>query len=224
MRELTLVIPAKFESESLPIFYREIVNLNCKKIVVLENDDQNTIDAIENLSDLEIVFQKNKGYGSALIEGIQNTHTEFFCIINADGSMDPKYLNEMLSKMKSQDLDFLFASRYENLGGSEDDSFITKLGNFIFTKIGNIFFNLKITDILFTYVMGKTQNFNDLDLKSQDFTLCVEFPIKSNRKKQKIETFPSFERKRIGGKKKVNEFRDGFLILIKMIKMYFRND
>ena len=224
MRELTLVIPAKFESESLPIFYQEIANLNCNKIVVLEETDQKTINAIENLSGLEIVFQKNKGYGSALIEGIQNTRTKFFCIINADGSMDPKYLNEMLSKMKSQNLDFLFASRYENLGGSEDDSFITKLGNFIFTKIGNIFFNLKITDILFTYVMGKTQNFNNLDLKSHDFTLCVEFPIKSNRKKCKIGTLPSFERKRIGGKKKVNEFKDGFLILIKMIKMYFIND
>ncbi len=224
MKELTLVIPAKFESESLPIFYEEIKNLSCKKIVVLEKTDTKTLDVIKNHNDLEIVFQKNKGYGSALTEGIQNTKTEFFCIINADGSMDPRYLDDMLSKMKIQNLDFLFASRYEKFGGSEDDSFITKIGNFIFTKIGNIFFDLKITDILFTYVMGKTQNFNNLDLKSRDFTLCVEFPIKSNRKKYKIETLPSFERKRIGGKKKVNEFKDGFLILIKMVKMYFRND
>ena len=81
MRELTLVIPAKFESESLPIFYQEIANLNCNKIVILEETDQKTINAIENLSGLEIVFQKNKGYGSALIEGIKNTRTEFFCII-----------------------------------------------------------------------------------------------------------------------------------------------
>ncbi len=224
MKDLTLVIPAKLESESLPIFLKEIINLNCKKIVVLEEADTQTINAIKNFDDLRIVFQKNKGYGSALIEGIQSVETDFFCIINADGSMDPKYLYEMLSKIKIQNLDFLFASRYENLGGSEDDSFITKLGNFIFTKIGNIFFDLKITDILFTYVMGKTQNFNNLDLKSNDFTLCVEFPIKSNRKKCKIGTLPSFERKRIGGKKKVNEFKDGFLILIKMIKMYFIND
>ena len=224
MKDLTLVIPAKLESESLPIFLKEIINLNCKKIVVLEEADTQTINAIKNFDDLRIVFQKNKGYGSALIEGIQSVETDFFCIINADGSMDPKYLYEMLSKIKIQNLDFLFASRYENLGGSEDDSFITKLGNFIFTKIGNIFFDLKITDILFTYVMGKTQNFNNLDLKSHDFTLCVEFPIKSNRKKCKIGTLPSFERKRIGGKKKVNEFKDGFLILIKMIKMYFVND
>ena len=224
MRDLSLIIPAKYESESLPLFLDEIKNFKCKKIVILEANDLNTINSIKSFTDIKIHFQITKGYGSAIREGVSITDTKYFCIINADGSMDPKYLNEMLSKMKSQNLDFLFASRYENLGGSEDDSFITKLGNFIFTKIGNIFFNLKITDILFTYVMGKTQNFNNLDLKSHDFTLCVEFPIKSNRKKHNIDTLPSYERKRIGGKKKVNEFKDGFLILLKMIKMYFKND
>tara|TARA_B110000444_G_C18716110_1_gene536132 strand:+ start:714 stop:836 length:123 start_codon:yes stop_codon:yes gene_type:complete len=33
---------------------------------------------------------------------------------------------------------------------------------------------------------------------------------------------PSHERKRIAGKKKVNEFRDGFKILIYMIKSFFK--
>ena len=78
MKDLTLVIPAKLESESLPIFLKEIINLNCKKIVVLEEADTQTINAIKNFDDLRIVFQKNKGYGSALIEGIQSVETDFF--------------------------------------------------------------------------------------------------------------------------------------------------
>jgi hypothetical protein len=32
---------------------------------------------------------------------------------------------------------------------------------------------------------------------------------------------PSFERSRLGGKKKVNEFKDGFLILFAMFKFFF---
>jgi len=116
----------------------------------------------------------------------------------------------------------LFASRYEKpQGGSDDDDLITLIGNYFFTKIGNIFFSLKITDILFTYVMGKTSKFNNLNLKSNDFTLCVEFPIKAKRYNHKLGTIPSYERSRIGGKKKVNAFKDGLLILIKMIKMFF---
>ena len=223
MKNLTLVIPAKREKESLPDVLEELKKYEFKILVVLEENDIETIEAIKRF-DCEILYQKNKGYGDALIHGINNVQTELFCIFNADGSFNPKELSVMQDKIYKDNFDFVFASRYEKNCSSEDDTWVTFVGNFIFSKIGNIFFNLKITDILFTYVMGKTQNFNNLDLKSHDFTLCVEFPIKSNRKKHNIDTLPSYERKRIGGKKKVNEFKDGFLILLKMIKMYFKND
>ena len=222
MQDLTLVIPAKYESESLPIFLNELSNLDCRKLIVLESSDEETITSINQFKDIEILYQKNKGYGSALLEGVNFTKTKFFCIINADGSMNPDYLENMLNHIKTENLDFVFASRYEKPnGGSDDDNLITSVGNYIFTKIGNIFFSLKITDILFTYVLGKTKSFNDLKLSSHDFTLCVEFPIKANRCRYKLGTVPSYERSRIGGKKKVNAFKDGVLILIKMIKMFF---
>ena len=222
MQDLTLVIPAKYESESLPVFLNEISELKCKKLIVLENTDIATINAIKNFQGIEILYQKNKGYGSALIEGVNFTKTDFFCIINADGSMNPKYLDQMLELVKVKNLDFLFASRYDKPnGGSDDDNLITLIGNYIFTKLGNIFFSLKITDILFTYVLGKTLSFNNLALKSKDFTLCVEFPIKANRNQCVLANIPSYERSRIGDKKKVNAFKDGMLILLKMIKMFF---
>ena len=36
MLDLSLVIPAKYESESLPVFLNEIKDYRCKKIVILE--------------------------------------------------------------------------------------------------------------------------------------------------------------------------------------------
>ena len=33
-------------------------------------------------------------------------------------------------------------------------------------------------------------------------------------------SLPSYEKKRIAGKKKVNAFKDGFLILLEMIKLF----
>ena len=223
MKDITLKIPAKLESESQPIFFKEIKHLNCKKIIILEENDYKTINSIKNFEGIKIHYQKNRGYGSAIIEGIKITNTKFFCIINADGSMNPNYLDEMKDKIESHNLDFLFASRYEKPGGgSDDDNLITFFGNYFFTKIGNIFFSLKITDILYTYVMGKTLSFNNLNIISKDFTLCVEFPIKANRKGYKLGTSPSYERNRIGGKKKVNAFKDGIYILLKMNKMFIQ--
>ena len=222
MQDLTLVIPAKHESESLPIFLKEINHFLCKKIIVLDENDLKTIDAIKNFNEIEILYQKKIGYGSALIEGINSVNTTFFCIINADGSMNPSYLPSMLEKVKNNNLDFLFASRYEKPdGGSDDDNSITSIGNFFFTSIGNLFFSLNISDILFTYVLGKKKNFQNLKITSEDFTFCVEFPIKAKLQRTKYETIPSYERNRIGGFKKVNAFKDGLLILLKMVKMFF---
>ena len=222
MQDLTLVIPAKFESESLPIFLKEISELKCKKLIILENEDLATINSIKNFNEIELFYQKEKGYGAALREGIKETKTEYFCIINADGSMNPIILENMMRIIKNENLDFLFASRYEKPeGGSDDDNIVTLIGNYFFTKVGNIFFSLNITDILYTFVLGKTSSFNDLNLISNDFTLCVEFPIKAKRKGCNLGTIPAYERVRIGGKKKVNALKDGILILFKMIKLFF---
>ncbi len=222
MQDLTLVIPAKFESESLPIFLKEISEFDCKKLIVLEKNDLATIDSIKKFNDIELLYQKENGYGAALREGIRETKTQYFCIINADGSMNPIILKNMMNIVKNKNLDFLFASRYEKPeGGSDDDNIITLIGNYFFTKIGNIFFSLNITDILYTYVLGKTSSFKNLNLISNDFTLCVEFPIKAKKNGYNLGTIPSYERARIGGKKKVNALKDGMLILFKMIKLFF---
>ena len=220
MENLTLIIPAKNESESLPIFLNELKKYNYKKMIVLQKDDLKTIESLKDYNEVEIFEQNQLGYGNAIIEGINNTKTEYFCIINADGSMDPKYLPLMLDTCKNYDL--VFTSRYLRPdGGSDDDTLITLLGNKIFSFLGNFLFNLGISDILFTYILGKTNSIKSLELKSHDFRLCVELPIKAKKFNLKYKDIPSYERVRIDGFKKVNAIKDGFLILISIISLFF---
>ena len=127
----------------------------------------------------------------------------------------------MLKTLQSQKLDFIFASRYGANSGSDDDTVLTLVGNYIFTYIGKIFFKLNITDILYTFVIGKTEQAKKLNLDQKDFSFCVELPIKAKKMKMELGHVNSYERKRIAGKKKVNAFRDGFLILKYMIKLFF---
>lgn len=218
MKNLTLVIPAKNEEYSLPKVLEEIKNIECKKFIILSKTDIKTIRSIKNYK-CAIIKQKKCGYGNALIEGINKVSTKYLCIFNADGSFDPKYLRIMNKKINLNN-SFLFASRYVNGGGSADDSLLTLIGNKIFTFIGKKFFKLKISDILFTYIMGETNKFKKLKLQNSDFRICVEIPIKIKRNNFKYNSIPSFERKRLGGIKKVREFRDGFLILTELIKNY----
>ena len=217
MDDITLVIPAKNESESLPKVLNELSEYNIKKIIVIPTDDRETRDAIKEF-DCKILPQNGNGFGNALTQGINAVETKYFCIFNADGSFNPIYLNELKKKI-NLDKDFVFCSRYETGGGSEDDTILTYIGNKFFTGICNLLFKLNITDVLFTYVMGSTKAFKSLDMKFDDFSFCVELPIKAKKKNYLLGNLPSIERSRIAGVKKVNEFKDGFLILISVLRL-----
>jgi len=218
MKELTLVIPAKEEAECLPRVLDELKNFDCKKIIIIPETDLNTRNSIKNF-DCKIITQKGGGFGKALILGIKEVETNFLCIFNADGSFDPQYLKNMYNELLNN-CDFVFNSRYENSGGSDDDTFLTLVGNRIFTFICNLLFRLNISDVLFTYVMGKTLAFKSLDLKRKDFRFCIELPVLAKFKKYKFISKPSYERSRLTGRKKVNELKDGFLILLCILKMF----
>ena len=220
MENLTLIIPAKNEKESLPSVLGELKKYNLNIIVVLEKEDFDTINSIKEY-DYKILYQINKGYGDALLQGIRNVKTKFFCIFNADGSFNPIELKNMYNHAIKGNADFVFGSRYMDGASSEDDTIITLIGNKIFTFIGKIFFSLPISDILYTFVLGNTQKANELQLKEKNFSFCVELPIRAKRYNHKLISVPSHERARIAGKKKVNAFKDGFLILMSMIKIYF---
>lgn len=219
MNDLTLVIPAKNESETLPLVLESLKKLKLKIIISLKDDDLNTINSINKNENIKIHFQSGNGYGNSLREAISTCETKFFCIFNADGSFEKEDLFKMYNLIKNND--FVYTTRYERSGGSEDDTFITFIGNKIFSKFGNILFSLRITDILYTYLMGKTDAFKKLNIKSDDFRFCVELPIKMEISNMQYECIPSYEYKRIAGKKKVNAFKDGFLILLEILKLFF---
>ena len=95
MKNITLIIPAKNESESLPIVLKNLKKFRFKILVVLQKTDKKTIDSIKKFN-VKIIYQTNNGYGDALIKGINNCKSHFFCIFNADGSFRPKEINKCI--------------------------------------------------------------------------------------------------------------------------------
>ena len=112
MNDLTLIIPAKNEPESLPYVLMELEKLNLNFLIVLEKTDYVTINSIERFKS-SIIYQIEKGYGDAILLGINNVKTKYFSIFNADGSFDPYELKEMYNEIKNNSLDIVFASRYK---------------------------------------------------------------------------------------------------------------
>ena len=150
---LSLLIPAKEDTDCLLHVLQELKNFDIEKIIVIPKNDK--LPENWKFEKMTVINQNNSGYGNALIEGIKNIKTDFFCIFNADGSFKPSELEDMLNLTK--DFDFVFGSRYLDNAKSDDDTIITSLGNYIFSKIGKIFFKVRLTDILYTYVLCDTK-------------------------------------------------------------------
>ena len=222
MNDLTLLIPAKFEKESLPEVLKELSIYNCKKLIVLKKNDLETIKSIKGkIANTKILFQKGNGYGSALIEGIKHTKSKHLCIFNADGSFEARELIKMYRLNKTTN--FVFGSRYNKDSSSEDDTIVTYVGNKFFSTMGQLFLNLRLNDILYTYIMGETKKFKLLKLREKDFRICIEIPTNIKKHNFSYTLISSHEKKRIGGEKKVNAFFDGFKILQYMLKRIFKN-
>ncbi len=220
MKNISLIIPAKNELESLGKTIREILSYKFVNeiIVVVDSKNDNSIKAVKKY-DVKIVIQKKRGYGSAIIEGFNYSSNEYGCIFNADFSFNPQYLKLMINKTNKYQ--FIFGSRYIKNGSSDDDTIITFIGNKIFTFMAKLLLKIKLSDVLFTYVLCNVKNFKKLQLKENDFRLCIELPLKVENNDFKYTEIPVRERKRFSGKKKVNELKDGFLILVKIIVSLF---
>ena len=110
MKDLTIIIPAKDEKESLPIVIKSLEPFNCEITITMKNDDIKTIESI-NSKKIKIFYQSGKGYGNSLKEAIENCKSKYFCIFNADGSFEQNDLKKMYTEI--QNCDFVYTTRYE---------------------------------------------------------------------------------------------------------------
>ena len=79
-------------------------------------------------------------------------------------------------------------------------------------------YKVGISDSLYFFLAVKKEIFETLKLKSPDSGYAIELPIKAYKAGFKIAEIPSFERKRIGGKAKVNALTNGLQILLTLLK------
>ena len=223
-KNLSLLLPAKNELSCINKVFEELekINFNSKVLLVVDSKTDNTLKFNKkkyNFKILKIITNK-KGYGAAVINGIKKCSTKKVCIFNADGSFNPISLKRMVRL--SQKYDHVFCSRYLNNAGSDDDTFLTFIGNKIFSLTGRLFFNMKLYDILYAFYLSDVKKIKKLKLKQQDFSIALEVPLKIQYFNQTYTEIPSKERKRISGKKKVREFIDGFKLLKYMFFFFFK--
>lgn len=113
--ELSIIVPAYNEGKRIGSFLERLLdfsNTNLKNyeiIIVNDGSIDNTKDVIENLikdrEDVRLIgYSKNRGKGEAVKFGVFNSNGEKIIFIDADGSVDPALVPEMLKKLDEHDV------------------------------------------------------------------------------------------------------------------------
>ena len=215
--DVSLVIATYNEEESIQYVLDELENYNLGEIIIVDGGSTDKTEKIVKSNGLKFITQSRNGWGAAVKEGINNSNKDIVCYMDGDGSYNPNSLFEMRRYLNEYDV--ALGSRYKDGAKSPDDTFVRAIGNKIFTYLVVFLFGCKITDALFFYPMFRKNILEKIELESDDFTLCLEFPVLIHKNNFNYIELKSVERERYAGVTKVNAFFDGIKILYGMLKI-----
>ena len=225
LNDLTIVIPAYNEEESLKDFFPEVMkhckNRGYKLIIVNDGSLDNTFGLLkrfqeESLFDFKIIHHKvNKGYGGALKSGIEACDTEYVITVDADGQHYLDDVDRLYEKMKKADADLIVGSRK----GQSSSSIFRGIGKHLIRFVAKILMKLSIYDInsgMKVYNTRLVKQYLKLTPDTMSFSDIITLTFVSN--KHLVIEEPIRIKKRLKGKSTIG-VRTAFETIMEIINI-----
>lgn len=142
------------------------------------------------------------GRGYALRLGVKQASYDLICLVDGDGSHDPRYIPRLLKAHKSRCI--AMASRFPPLGWSDEHTFFHYYGNRIAVATVNLFFGAKVSDITNGFCIMNKNVWDCLGLDSDHWSFDAQIVCRALKRNIRIIEIPCFEPKRRGGRAKLN--------------------
>ena len=133
-------------------------------------------------------------------------------MVDADGSADGNEIVSYVSALVSG-ADFAKGSRFANGGGTDDMTFIRKLGNWALCTVVNRKFGARYTDLCYGYNAFWRHCLDKIDLDCTGFEVETLMNIRVVKAGLKVQEIPSHEYLRIHGASNLRAVRDGLRVL-----------
>ncbi len=231
MIELSIVIPNLNERKTIGQCIQKAIECITKnnisaEIIVSDNGSIDGSDKLANDMGAKVIYCDKKGYGNALINGINTAEGKYILMGDADNTYNFLQINEFLEQAKkSDDISMVMGSRFKYKGLIEKGAmpFLHQyLGNPLLTHIVNMLFNCKLTDTQCGIRLFKKECFDKINFKSQGMEFATEIIIEFLMRGYKIVEIPTTLSKTVKGRKPhLNTFKDGFKILLFIVKRKF---
>jgi glycosyltransferase involved in cell wall biosynthesis len=174
------------------------------------------------------IRQSDPGLAESYREGFLNSSSDYFITFQPDGNSIPELIPELLKHL-SGGYDIVFVSRYLPPACSQDDTWVTAFGNWLFTFLINLLFNVKFTDCLGGFRaykrdavmrMGLHEQLNEHWVRKK-YSLMSTWEVGGciRAAKLKLNTLeiPGDEPPRIAGESKLRIFRNGIMVILNIL-------
>jgi len=168
----------------------------------------------------QLYKQKKRGFRHAYEEVWPLIKGDWVITFSPDGNSVPSLIPKLISKM-NEGFDMVIASRYLDNAISYDDDFLTKFGNWFFTRTVNFLHRANYTDVMVIYRIYHRDLKNDLNLDDDESFSYVEkffhtkisweplLSVRCAKAKLRVTEIPGDEPPRIGGERKLQIIRWG---------------
>ena len=157
---------------------------------------------------LQVIRQEHPGRGEAFREGLRHTKGDILVFFSPDGNEDPQDIPVLVNKL-TEGFDMVIASRFGPGFHSDDAGLVTRLGNRAFTIAINRLFGARVSDAVNGFRAITRDCMEALKTRAVHFEIEIEMTMKASRKGYSIGEIPTIERRRIGGRPKLNKVVDG---------------
>ena len=193
--DLVIVIAAKNESKTIGNVIDKIYALKLpqtfKIIVVNDGSTDDTGLIAKKKGALVINHFQNLGLGGAIKTGYIGSlffKPEIVITIDADGQHDPKYIPEMINKIKTERVDLVYATRFSSIDNKSTK--VRAIGNKFYTNLVKKLGKISITDVTSGYRAVKFEKLESIFFISES-NFAIELAIRAGRNALKISEIPT---------------------------------
>ena len=196
MTELTILMPCLNEAETLATCVakaRRYLEENgvSGEVLVADNGSTDGSQAIAEAGGARVVAVPSKGYGAALIGGIEAARGRYVVMGDADDSYDFSSLSGYLERLRAG-ADLVMGNRFKGGIGEGAMPFLHRyLGNPVLSFLGRLFFRIPVGDFHCGLRGFNRERIRGLKLMTPGMEFASEMVVKSALSGYRVEEVPT---------------------------------